>query len=121
MAKQPAHGRSLDDLSSMAVFVQVVESRSFTAAARSCETTTSSISKRVARLEERLGVRLVERTTRAFAPTEAGRAFYERAAHILRDIEEAEQAVTQLGSTPRGTLRVTAGTILGEGPLGPLL
>lgn len=121
MVKQPGTGRSFDDLTSMAVFVQVVESRSFTAAARSCETTTSSVSKRVARLEERLGVRLVERTTRAFAPTEAGRAYYERAERILRDIDEAELAVTQLGSTPRGTLRVTAGTILGEGPLGAVL
>jgi DNA-binding transcriptional LysR family regulator len=121
MSKQQTNGRSFDDLTSMAVFVQVVESRSFTAAARSWETTTSSVSKRVARLEERLGVRLVERTTRAFAPTEAGRAYYERAERILRDIDEAELAVTQLGSTPRGTLRVTAGTILGEGPLGPVL
>jgi DNA-binding transcriptional LysR family regulator len=121
MAKQQTNGRSFDDLTSMAVFVQVVESRSFTAAARTCETSTSSVSKRVARLEERLGVRLVERTTRAFSPTEAGLAFYERSARILRDIDEAELAVTQLGSTPRGTLRVTAGTILGEGPLGPVM
>ncbi len=121
MAKQQTNGRSFDDLTSMAVFVQVVESRSFTGAARTWDTTTSSVSKRVARLEERLGVRLVERTTRAFAPTEAGLAYYERAERILRDIDEAELAVTQLGSEPRGTLRVTAGTLLGEGPLGAVL
>jgi DNA-binding transcriptional LysR family regulator len=115
------HGHSLDDLTSLAAFVQVVEHRSFTAAARASGTTTSSVSKRVARLEERLGVRLVERTTRAFAPTEAGQAFYERSARILQDLEEAEQAVTELGSEPRGTLRITAGAMLGEGPLGPVL
>jgi DNA-binding transcriptional LysR family regulator len=121
MAKQQGIGRSFDDLTSMALFVQVVESRSFTAAARTYDTTTSSVSKRVARLEERLGVRLVERTTRAFSPTEAGLAFYEHAERILRDVEEAELAVTSLGRTPRGTLRVSAGTILGEGPLGAVL
>jgi DNA-binding transcriptional LysR family regulator len=121
MAKQTANGRTLDDLTSLAAFVQVVEHRSFTAAARASETTTSSMSKRVARLEERLGVRLLERTTRAFAPTEAGRAFYERSARILQEIDEAELAATQLGTAPRGTLRVTAGTVLGEGPLGPVL
>ena len=121
MTKQLAHGQRIDDLTSLAAFVQVVELRSFTAAARASGTTTSSVSKRVARLEERLGIRLVERTTRALAPTEAGQAFYERSTRILRDLDEAELAVTQLGGAPRGTLRVTAGTLLGEGPLGPLL
>jgi DNA-binding transcriptional LysR family regulator len=119
MARQG--GRSLDDLQSMMVFAQVVEARSFTAAARALDTTTSAVSKRVARLEERLGVRLMERTTRALAPTEAGRAFYERSARILREVEDAELAVTQLGSAPRGTLRVTALPPLGERLLAPLL
>src|ERR1700679_2983720 len=121
MAKQRKSRRRFDDLTAMAVFVQVVESRSFTAAASACETTKSSVSKRVARLEERLGVRLVERTTRAFAPTEAGLAYYEHAVRILRDIDEAELTISQLGSTPRGTLRVTAATSLGEGALGRVL
>jgi DNA-binding transcriptional LysR family regulator len=121
MAKQQAVGRSFDDLQSMAVFVEVVGARSFTAAARSLDTSTSSVSKRVARLEERLGVRLVERTTRAFAPTEAGVAFYERCARILREVEEAELSVTQLGGTPRGTLRVSVLGLLSEGPFGSIL
>jgi DNA-binding transcriptional LysR family regulator len=121
MAKQTVVGRSLDDLQSMAVFVEVLDARSFTAAARSLETTTSSVSKRVARLEERLGVRLLERSTRALAPTEAGVAFYERAARILRDVEEAEETVTQLGGAPRGTLRVSALTLLAEGGFGAIL
>jgi DNA-binding transcriptional LysR family regulator len=113
--------RGLDDLQAMMVFVQVVELRSFTGAARALGTTTSSVSKRVARLEERLSVRLVERTTRSLAPTEAGLAFYERCAAILRDIGEAEDAVRQLGGTERGTLRVTVGNLLGEGHVAPLV
>jgi DNA-binding transcriptional LysR family regulator len=121
MMKQSSFGRSLDDLQAMAVFARVVDARSFTAAARTLETTTSSVSKRVARLEERLGVRLIERTTRAFAPTEAGLAFHEHCARILRDVDEAELAVTRLGGAPRGTLRVSALGALGEAHLGPLL
>jgi DNA-binding transcriptional LysR family regulator len=121
MMKQSAFGRSLDDLQAMAVFARVVEARSFTAAARTLDTTTSSVSKRVARLEERLGVRLIERTTRAFSPTEAGLAFHEHCARILRDVDEAELAVTRLGGSPRGTLRVSALSVLGEAQLGPLL
>ncbi len=121
MARQSTFGRSLDDLQAMAVFARVVEAGSFTAAARSLDTTTSSVSKRVARLEERLDVRLLERTTRALAPTEAGLVFFERCALILRDVDEAEIAVTQLGGAPRGTLRVSALPALGEEHLGPLL
>jgi DNA-binding transcriptional LysR family regulator len=113
--------RGLDDLQSMAVFVRVVELGSFTAAARALDTTTSSVSKRVARLEERLGVRLIERTTRSLAPTEAGHAFYDRCAPILREIDEAEDAVRTLGGTPRGTLRVTVGNVIGESHVAPIV
>ncbi len=121
MAKRQAFGGSLDDLQSMAAFARVVETGSFSAAARALDTTTSSISKRIARLEERLQVRLLVRTTRAVAPTEAGVLFHERCARILRDVADAQLAVTEMGSTPRGTLRVSALTILGEELLGPLL
>jgi DNA-binding transcriptional LysR family regulator len=121
---EPLHPRrhaSLDDLQSMAVFARVVEAGSFTAAARELETTTSSVSKRIARMEEQLGVRLLVRTTRAVAPTEAGTLFHAHCARILRDVALAELAVTELGSTPRGTLRISALSVLGEGLLGPLL
>jgi DNA-binding transcriptional LysR family regulator len=114
-------GRSLDDLQSMAVFARVVETGSFTAAARSLDSTTSAVSKRIARLEERLGVRLLERTTRALAPTEAGHVFHDRCARILRDVDEAELAVTEIGGSPRGNLRVTAVSVLGDGHMGPTL
>jgi DNA-binding transcriptional LysR family regulator len=120
MPNQFRSRRNLDDLQTMVVFARVVETGSFTSAARSLLTSTSSVSKRIAQLEQRLGVRLVERTTRSMAPTEAGLTYYERCAQILRDVEQAELVVTELGSTPRGTLRVSAPTMLGEGHLASL-
>src|SRR5262245_23435682 len=120
MAKQSVARQGLDDLQAMAVFARVVEARSFTAAARALETTTSSVSKRIARLEKRLRVPLIARTTRAVSPTEAGLLFYERCERILREVHEAELAITQLGEAPRGTLRVSAPTILGDTHLGSL-
>src|SRR5580693_8660205 len=101
MMKRQTFGGSLDDLQSMGAFARVVETGSFSAAARALDTTTSSVSKRIARLEERLGVRLLVRTTRAVAPTEAGVVFHERSARILRDVADAQVAVTEMGSTPR--------------------
>lgn len=111
----------LGDLQDVALFVRVVEGRSFSAAARALKTTTSAVSKRVARLEERLGARLLERTTRSVMPTEAGAAFYARAARILADVDEAENEIASLGGRPRGTLRVSAPVIFGERHLAPVL
>ena len=105
----------------MVIFARVVEARSFTSAARSLDTTTSAVSKRIARLEERLGVRLVERTTRRVQPTEAGVAFYERCARILAEIDDAEVAVAHLAHEPRGTLRASVPVIFGELHIAPLL
>ncbi len=75
----------------MEVFTRVVENGGFSAAARVCRMTPSAVSKLVTRLEARLGSRLVNRSTRAFQLTPEGRAFYERAARILADIEDAER------------------------------
>ena len=112
---------ALGDLQDIALFVRVVEGRSFSAAARTSGATTSAVSKRIARLEERLGARLLERTTRKVAPTDAGAAFYSRAARILADVDEAEHAVASLGGAPRGTIRVSAPVIFGERHLAPIL
>lgn len=112
---------SLDDIGHMAVFVRVVESRSFSEAARSLGTTTSPVSKRVARLEERLGVRLLARTTRKLSLTEPGAALFERASRILRDVESAEVEVSRHSSAPRGTLRVSAPTSFSESRIMPSL
>jgi DNA-binding transcriptional LysR family regulator len=109
------------ELADLALFATVVEKRSFSAAAHSMQSTTSAASKRVARLEGRLGVRLLERTTRRVVPTEAGAAFYARARRILSDVVDAEHEVATLGGAPRGTLRVSAPVIFGERHLAPLL
>jgi DNA-binding transcriptional LysR family regulator len=111
----------MDNLSSMAVFAQVVEARSFTGAARRLGMSKAAVSKQVSRLEERLGARLLNRTTRRLSLTEIGAGFYERCARIVAEAEEAELAVTRLNETPRGTLRVDVPVNFGMQYLAPLL
>ena len=89
-------------------FVSVVEAGGFRAAASRLGLTASAISKRVRALEDRLGARLLNRTTRRVAPTDVGRALYERSRAILADLEDAEAAVAELQAEPRGPLRVGA-------------
>jgi DNA-binding transcriptional LysR family regulator len=96
------------DLNDIVVFTKVVETKSFTGAADALGLPKSTVSRKLAQLEERLGVRLVQRTTRKLALTEIGEAYYERCARIVADIAAAEQVVTDMQSTPRGRLRVTA-------------
>lgn len=96
------------DLNDIVVFTKVVETKSFTAAADLLGLPKSTVSRKLAQLEERLGVRLVQRTTRKLALTEIGEAYYERCARIVADIHAAEQLVTDMQATPRGRLRLTA-------------
>ena len=96
----------MDSLTDIAVFVQVVQSGSFTGAARRLSLSKSVVSKYVTRLEKRLGARLLNRTTRRLSVTEAGQAFYERSRRGLLEIEEAEAEGSRLQGEPRGTLRV---------------
>ena len=98
----------MDNLADVAVFVRVVERGSFTLAADELELSRAVVSKYVSRLEERLGARLLNRTTRRLALTEAGAALFEASRGALERIEEAESAVAQLQSEPRGRLRVSA-------------
>ncbi|MCW9034988.1 MAG: LysR family transcriptional regulator [Alphaproteobacteria bacterium] len=98
----------MEKLTGLAVFAKVVEEGSFTGAATSLNFSKSTISKHVTRLEERLGARLLNRTTRRLTLTEVGRTFYERCERILAEAEEAEEAVSRLSNEPRGTLRITA-------------
>ncbi len=111
----------MDNVSEMQVFVRVVQLGSFSAAARSLNLTPSAISKQVGRLEDRLKTRLFNRTTRRLNLTEAGSGFYERCRQILSDIEEAEQAVADLLSTPRGTLKLALPSAFGLLHVVPLL
>ena len=109
----------IDRLAGMAVFAKVVEAESFTAAASQLGMSKSAVSKAVTALEDRLGARLLNRTTRRLALTEAGRAFYESCARIVADVEQAEIAVAHLQQTPRGVLRVNAGVSFGIRHVGP--
>lgn len=96
----------MESLTDIAVFVQVVDSGSFTAAAERLEISKSVVSKYVTRLEDRLGARLLNRTTRRLSLTEVGHVFYERSRKGLADIEDAELEVSRMQGTPRGTLRL---------------
>ena len=96
------------DLNHVAVFARVVELESFTAAAQQLGLPKSSVSRTVTRLEEELGVRLLQRTTRSLHLTEAGQAYYERARAALGSLEEAALAASNLSIEPRGIVRMTA-------------
>ncbi|HLP67206.1 MAG TPA: LysR family transcriptional regulator [Rhizobium sp.] len=104
----------------MEVFVRIVEQGGFSAAARACHMTPSAVSKLVARLETRLGTRLVNRSTRAFQLTPEGCAFYERATRILADIEEAERAAGA-GVQPVGRIRLNTSASYATHILAPVL
>jgi len=96
------------DLNDMRIFAAVGSRRSFTAAGDDLGIGKATVSRRIRELEQRLGVRLVQRTTRQVNLTDAGRAFLERCLRIEDEISDAEAAVRRLGSGPRGTLRVSA-------------
>lgn len=111
----------MDRLAEMEVFAAVAEQGSFTAAARQLGISTSAASKYVIALEERLGARLLNRTTRRLSLTEAGRDFREWCERIAADVAEAEHSVASLQAEPRGVLRVNAPMSFGQLHLGPVL
>lgn len=102
------------------VFARVVESGGFSAAARRCGMTPSAVSKLITRLEQRLGTRLLNRSTRQLQLTPEGCAFYERGVRILADLEEAERCASE-NAAPRGRLRVNANVPFGHHFLLPLV
>lgn len=103
------------------VFVRIAETGSFSAAARDLGLSKSAASKKLAALEDRLGARLFNRTTRRLSLTEAGSDFLERAQRILAELEEAEQAAGRLTDEPRGVLRVNAPMSFGIRHVAPAL
>ena len=111
----------MDTVAAMIVFAKVVEANSFSEAARRLGQSKSAISKQVAGLEDRLGARLLNRTTRRLSLTEVGAALYERCARIATEVEAAEQIVTHLHAAPRGTLRVNAPMSFGHLHLAPTI
>jgi DNA-binding transcriptional LysR family regulator len=98
----------MDRLTSMSVFVTVVDQGSFSAAAEQLQLSRASASKHVVALENCLGGRLLNRTTRRISLTEAGKAYYQRCKQILEDVAEAECVVSGFSSEPRGLLRINA-------------
>jgi len=100
----------MDRLTSLTAFVRVVDSGGFSAAGRKLNMSTTMVSNHIQALEERLGVRLLNRTTRKVSLTEVGRAYYDRATQILTDLEQADDIASAQQSTPRGTLRIHTAT-----------
>jgi DNA-binding transcriptional LysR family regulator len=111
----------MDHFGDLDVFARVVTAKSMSAAARELNLSPAVISKRIRRLEERLGVRLLQRTTRQLSLTEAGQGFYERVISILASVEDAEAWVSSGAAGARGTLRVSAPTSFGRLHIAPHL
>ncbi len=108
----------MDDLE---IFARVVTAGNMSAAGREMGLSPAVVSKRVSHLEQRLGTRLFQRTTRQLTLTEVGQGFYDRVVNILASIEEAEAFVTRRNMLPRGTLKITAPTAFGRLHIAPFL
>lgn len=111
----------MDKFDSMHAFTQVVDASGFAAASRKMGLSRSQVNKLVINLEDSLGVQLLQRTTRKVTPTKTGLAFYERCRAILTEVAEAEEAITQYQTQPKGTLRVNAPMSFGTKYLAPIL
>jgi len=111
----------MDASSDLRIFVRVLDRGSFSSAAKDLGLTPSAVSKLISRLEDRLGVRLLERSTRRLALTPEGETFLSRARRIVADVEEAEAEVMQARGAPRGRLRINSGTAFGLHQLTPAL
>ena len=106
-------GITMDNLGSLSVFVQVAQTLSFTAAGRALGVSSSAVGKSIARMEERLGVRLFHRSTRSITLTSEGALFLERSRRILAELEAAEQELTEVTAKPRGKLRISVPQVRG--------
>jgi DNA-binding transcriptional LysR family regulator len=111
----------MDRLASDRMFIAVMETGSFTAAARRFGTTSGQASKVVGRLEAELGVRLLNRTTRAVSATEVGQAYYEQLRGLIEEFDALDQSVRDASASPRGRVRLTAPLTFGATELVPAL
>jgi DNA-binding transcriptional LysR family regulator len=111
----------MDTASDLRVFVRVMDRGSFSNAAKDLGMTPSAVSKLISRLEDRLGARLLARSTRRLALTPEGEMFLARARRIVADIDEAEAEVARVRGAPRGRLRINSGTAFGLHQLAPAL
>tara|TARA_R110000772_G_scaffold231592_4_gene342639 strand:- start:11347 stop:12279 length:933 start_codon:yes stop_codon:yes gene_type:complete len=111
----------MDIATQMIMFAAVVENGGFSAAARDLNLTPSAVSRQIGQLEDRLGTRLLNRTTRRISLTEVGRAFYARCAEVSQSVQEAESLVLNMVDHPQGTLKVAATVAFAKAQLLPLL
>ena len=111
----------MQDLNDFVWFVKVVDYGGFAAAGRALDLPKSRLSRRIAQLEERLGVRLIHRTTRQFTVTEVGQTFYQHCKAMMVEAEAAEEAVAALQAEPRGIVRITCPITLLHVHVGPML
>ena len=111
----------MDRLTSMSVYLRVVEKGGFSAAAEEFDISPTMVGKHVRALEERLGGRLLNRTTRSQSLTELGRTYYERCKQVVADVEAMEDIASEMRSAPRGVLRVNAPMSFGSMQLAPAL
>ena len=111
----------MQDLNDFVWFVKVIDYGGFAAAGRALDLPKSRLSRRIAQLEERLGVRLIQRTTRQFTVTEVGQTFYQHCKAMMVEAEAAEEAVAALQAEPRGIVRLTCPVTLLHVHIGPML
>ena len=111
----------MTDLNELQFFVQVSREQSFTLAAQRLGVPKSTVSRAIARLEARLGVRLVERTTRSVSLTEAGELYLDRCQRVLEEAEQADILIGAMQAKPRGRLRVGAPVTFARAILAPIL
>ncbi|HJP51939.1 MAG TPA: LysR family transcriptional regulator [Pseudomonadales bacterium] len=108
-------------IDSLKIFYEVVLARNFSTAAKKLGLTPSAVSKQIGMLEDRLDVRLLNRTTRTVNPTEAGQIYFDRARRILEELDEAESLIADMDSNPRGSLKIAAEPIFGRAILARIL
>lgn len=113
--------KSMDKLRAMEIFVRIVETKSLTAAADALGTSLTSVGRSLAMLEDALGTRLLNRTTRRIALTDEGREYFERCRRLLAEVEEAESALSARQTKPAGKLAITAPVMFGRLHVGPVL
>ena len=105
----------------MTIFMRVVDRQGFSAAGRELRMTTAVVSSRIAKLEQRLGVRLLNRTTRRAGPTEEGKVYYEHCRKVLAEMHEVEQRLAEIKLRPAGALRISVPVTLGRRHIAPLI
>jgi DNA-binding transcriptional LysR family regulator len=110
-----------DSLEGLTIFVQVIESGSFSAAATELGHAVSHISKAITKLEQRLGARLINRTTRSLSLTDVGQVYFEKAKQIVSEAREAEQSIHQLQDSPSGRLKISLPTSFGQSHMQPVV